>query len=190
MKAQLEGANSKVQRTRYRHRNFVLVLGLREEELISSHYSYLVKNLGFNLVRVAGGLVPLFYASLVLPMRLSYSGHMDEASEKPFPAMQLGITANTLATRSGPQNMSIRIGLPKLCKKGVDRRQEMGPPRFTQVHYAKQGIVDEEMLSCVARERLGPESVRSEVARGQAIIPSSKKHLELEPTIVRKKTFW
>ncbi|KAL0302937.1 UNVERIFIED_CONTAM: Phosphomethylpyrimidine synthase, chloroplastic [Sesamum radiatum] len=36
----------------------------------------------------------------------------------------------------------------------------------------------------IARENLDPEFVRSEVARGRAIIVSNKKHLELEPMIV------
>ena len=37
----------------------------------------------------------------------------------------------------------------------------------TQLHYARQGITTEEMM-CVARsERLSPELVRSEVARGR-----------------------
>ncbi|CAJ1960331.1 unnamed protein product [Sphenostylis stenocarpa] len=85
---------------------------------------------------------------------------------------------------SGPQNISPRIGLPKLRREWVDRRQKIGPPRFTQMYYAKQGIITEEMLYCAAREKLDPEFVRSEVARGRAIIPSNKKHLELEPMIV------
>ncbi len=38
-----------------------------------------------------------------------------------------------------------------------------------------------------ARESMDPELVRSEVARGRAIIPSNKKHLELEPMIVGRK---
>ncbi|XP_040375717.1 LOW QUALITY PROTEIN: phosphomethylpyrimidine synthase, chloroplastic [Rosa chinensis] len=43
------------------------------------------------------------------------------------------------------------------------------------------------MLYCATREKLDPEFVRSEVARGRAIIPSNKKHLELEPMIVGRK---
>ncbi|CAI8596858.1 unnamed protein product [Vicia faba] len=85
---------------------------------------------------------------------------------------------------SGPQNISPRIGLPKLRKEWIDRREKTAPPRFTQMYYAKQGIITEEMLYCATREKLDPEFVRSEVARGRAIIPSNKKHLELEPTIV------
>ena len=60
----------------------------------------------------------------------------------------------------------------------------MGGPRFTQMYYAKRGIITEEMLFCASREKLESEFVRSEVARGRAIIPSNKKHLELEPMIV------
>ncbi|KAB2089417.1 hypothetical protein ES319_A03G059600v1 [Gossypium barbadense] len=85
---------------------------------------------------------------------------------------------------SGPQNINPRIGLPKLRKGWVDRREKLGAPRYTQMYYAKQGIITEEMLYCATREKLDPEFVRSEVARGRAIIPSNKKHLELEPMIV------
>jgi phosphomethylpyrimidine synthase len=52
------------------------------------------------------------------------------------------------------------------------------------MYYAKQGIITEEMLYCATREKLDPEFVRTEVARGRAIIPSNKKHQELEPMIV------
>ncbi|XP_027089792.1 phosphomethylpyrimidine synthase, chloroplastic isoform X3 [Coffea arabica] len=85
---------------------------------------------------------------------------------------------------SGPQDINPHSGLPKLRKDWVDRREKLGGPRYTQMYYAKQGIITEEMAFCAARENLEPEFVRSEVARGRAIIPSNKKHLELEPMIV------
>lgn len=85
---------------------------------------------------------------------------------------------------SGPQDISPRIGLPKLRKEWIDKREKLGLPRFTQMFYAKKGIITEEMVYCAAREKLDPEFVRAEVARGRAIIPSNKKHLELEPMIV------
>ncbi|XP_004294241.1 PREDICTED: phosphomethylpyrimidine synthase, chloroplastic-like [Fragaria vesca subsp. vesca] len=88
---------------------------------------------------------------------------------------------------SGPQNINPRVGLPQLRKDWIDRREKLGTPRYTQMYYAKQGIITEEMLYCATREKLDPEFVRSEVARGRAIIPSNKKHLELEPMIVGRK---
>ena len=54
----------------------------------------------------------------------------------------------------------------------------------TQQHYAKAGVVTEEMAFCAAREGMDPEFVRSEVARGRAIIPANKRHTELEPTVI------
>ncbi|XVE59383.1 hypothetical protein DITRI_Ditri05aG0042200 [Diplodiscus trichospermus] len=85
---------------------------------------------------------------------------------------------------SGPQNINPRIGLLKLRKDWVDRREKLGAPRYAQMYYAKQGIITEVMLFCATREKLDPEFVRSEVARGRAIIPSNRRHLELEPIIV------
>ena len=54
----------------------------------------------------------------------------------------------------------------------------------TQLRYARQGITTEEMM-CVARsERLSPELVRSEVARGRLIIPANVRHTNLEPMAI------
>ena len=54
----------------------------------------------------------------------------------------------------------------------------------TQMHYARQGIVTEEMEYVAARERLAPELVRSEVARGRMIIPANIHHTNLEPMCI------
>lgn len=85
---------------------------------------------------------------------------------------------------SGPQGHNPRLGLPKLRTDWINRRVERGDKIFTQMHYAKRGIVTEEMLYVAVREGMDPEYVRSEIARGRAIIPSNKKHLELEPMII------
>ncbi|MGA2603085.1 MAG: phosphomethylpyrimidine synthase ThiC [Verrucomicrobiia bacterium] len=54
----------------------------------------------------------------------------------------------------------------------------------TQLHYARQGIVTPEMEFIAIREGLEPEFVRSEVARGRAIIPANINHPESEPMII------
>jgi phosphomethylpyrimidine synthase len=54
----------------------------------------------------------------------------------------------------------------------------------TQMHYAKKGIITPEMEFIAIREKLDPEFVRSEVARGRAIIPSNINHPEAEPMII------
>lgn len=91
---------------------------------------------------------------------------------------------------------------PKVAKKGRN---------VTQMHYAKKGIITPEMEYVAIRENqrcqdmkdamlrrqhpgmsfgasipneITPEFVRSEIARGRAIIPSNINHPELEPMII------
>ena len=54
----------------------------------------------------------------------------------------------------------------------------------TQMHYARQGQVTEEMAFVAARERLAGETIRDEVAAGRLVIPANIHHLELEPAAV------
>jgi len=51
----------------------------------------------------------------------------------------------------------------------------------TQMHYARAGVITEEMEYVARREKLSPELVRDEVARGRAIIPANINHRNLEP---------
>ncbi|HEU5410734.1 MAG TPA: phosphomethylpyrimidine synthase ThiC [Candidatus Acidoferrales bacterium] len=55
------------------------------------------------------------------------------------------------------------------------------PENVSQMHYARLGIVTEEMQYVAKREKLAAELVRDEVARGRAIIPANIHHKNLEP---------
>jgi phosphomethylpyrimidine synthase len=54
----------------------------------------------------------------------------------------------------------------------------------TQMHYARQGTITEEMAYVARRESLPPALVRDEVARGRMIIPANINHLSLEPMAI------
>jgi phosphomethylpyrimidine synthase len=54
----------------------------------------------------------------------------------------------------------------------------------TQMHYARQGVITPEMEFIGIREGIDPATVRDEVARGRAIIPSNINHPESEPMII------
>ncbi len=54
----------------------------------------------------------------------------------------------------------------------------------TQMYYAKQGIITEEMEYVAKVERLEPELVRSEIARGRLIIPANVNHTTLKPMAI------
>ena len=56
----------------------------------------------------------------------------------------------------------------------------------SQMHYAKKGIITEEMEYVAIRENCSGEFVRNEVAVGRAIIPANINHTELEPMIIGK----
>ncbi len=52
------------------------------------------------------------------------------------------------------------------------------------MHYARKGQITGEMQYVAARERLTPELVRDEVARGRMIIPANINHTSLEPMCI------
>jgi phosphomethylpyrimidine synthase len=56
----------------------------------------------------------------------------------------------------------------------------------TQLYYARRGEITEEMAYVAQREKMDPDFVRAEVARGRAIIPANIHHPELEPMIIGK----
>jgi len=56
-----------------------------------------------------------------------------------------------------------------------------GSPCVTQMHYAKRGIITEEMTRVAEREGLAAELIRSEVARGRLVIPANIHHRRLDP---------
>ena len=59
------------------------------------------------------------------------------------------------------------------------RRQANTDRNFSQMHYARQGVITEEVGYIAHREKLAPELVRDEVARGRMIIPANINHPEL-----------
>ncbi len=115
---------------------------------------------------------------------------------------------------SGPQGHDIREGLPLLRQPWIDARGDaasrprslsvvptrtpemsgalaartrttkVGTGAVTQLHYARRGVVTPEMEFIALREGFDAEFVRSEVARGRAIIPANINHPELEPMII------
>jgi phosphomethylpyrimidine synthase len=57
----------------------------------------------------------------------------------------------------------------------------------TQLHYARRGEVTPEMEFVALREGVDPELVRTEVARGRAIIPANVNHPESEPMAIGRQ---
>ena len=74
---------------------------------------------------------------------------------------------------------------PREDLAGAPRRAALrGRGPITQLHYARRGQITPEMEFVALREGMPAEFVRSEVARGRAIIPANINHPELEPMII------
>jgi len=95
------------------------------------------------------------------------------------------------------------LSVAQFDRSGLKPLRAKAGRNVSQLHYARQGIITEEMKFVAARENLGrsaladgnsfganipneitPEFVRSEVARGRAIIPANINHPETEPMII------
>ena len=115
---------------------------------------------------------------------------------------------------SGPQGHDVREGLPQLRRDWIAARGEIvegkraleaggsasrpmpaalaermtmalrGTGAVTQLHYARRGVTTPEVEFIALREGFDPDFVRSEVARGRAIIPANINHPECEPMII------
>jgi phosphomethylpyrimidine synthase len=56
-----------------------------------------------------------------------------------------------------------------------------GQSVVTQMHYARRGVITEEMARVAEREGLASALVRDEVARGRLVIPANLNHANLDP---------
>jgi len=64
------------------------------------------------------------------------------------------------------------------------RKAQNTDGNFSQMHYARRGVITEEMEYVARREGLAAELVRDEVALGRMIIPANVNHAELEPMAI------
>jgi phosphomethylpyrimidine synthase len=77
-----------------------------------------------------------------------------------------------------------KLGIKKIRTNWIEKRKQSFDQNMSQMHFAKKGIITEEMKFVAIREGLDVEFVRSEIERGRAIIPANINHLELEPMII------
>jgi phosphomethylpyrimidine synthase len=76
-------------------------------------------------------------------------------------------------------------GAAKLRTEWIAKRKSNNTEgNFSQMRYARQGLITEEMQYIARREEVAPELVRDEVARGRMIIPANINHPELEPMAI------
>src|SRR5262244_18440 len=62
--------------------------------------------------------------------------------------------------------------------------ERSGDHNVSQMHFARKGLITDEMKYVAFREKLAAELVRDQVARGRMIIPANVNHPELEPMCI------
>ena len=88
--------------------------------------------------------------------------------------------------QSTPNSEAVQQTKPR--EEWIVRRREQaartGDENVSQMHFARKGLITEEMLYVADREKLPPALVRDEVAAGRMIIPANINHPELEPMAI------
>ncbi len=100
----------------------------------------------------------------------------------------MGLTANGvgLAIEAGMQgnDYAVPAGRAAWIAKRKAEAARTGDTNMSQMHFARLGVVTEEMLYIARKEKISAELVRSEVAKGTMIIPANINHPELEPMAI------
>ena len=94
--------------------------------------------------------------------------------------------AGRAPTRRDDGRAALRAEAVAAAHPGEQRRPLRAKPgrTVTQMHYARRGEITPEMQFVATREGVDAELVRSEVARGRAIVPANVNHPESEPMII------
>jgi len=98
---------------------------------------------------------------------------------KPWILSRGNYTEKKSSYKSNPKTSDPELPMPNVTRTILE-----GKENVTQIHYARKGIITNEMKYIAIRENCKPEFVRDEVARGRAIIPCNINHPESEPMII------
>jgi len=124
------------------------------------------------------------------PIAGSTKSYVDGPDGVRVPVRRIGLSNgehHDVYDTSGPYTdadaeIDVRAGLPALRAPWISSREP-----GTQLSYARAGVITTEMRFIAIRERCDAELVRSEVARGRAVIPANVNHPESEPMIIGKR---
>ncbi len=132
------------------------------------------------------GNVGAAHAAREFPLRYVVMAGRDPAIQ----SQDRSAVALSVDGRVNPGHDSIGITQLELARAGViteemafvAHRENLG--RAAALDRAKEALADGESFGAAIPEFITPEFVRSEVARGRAIIPANINHPELEPVII------
>jgi phosphomethylpyrimidine synthase len=89
-------------------------------------------------------------------------------------------SSGTIEIGSNPANEILRPRAEWIVKRKAEAART-GDTNVSQMHFARQGKITEEMAFVADREKIDAALVRDEIAAGRLIIPANINHPELEP---------
>jgi phosphomethylpyrimidine synthase len=127
------------------------------------------------------------------PIRGSQKAYLDGPGGMRVPVRRIALSTgehHDVYDTSGPYTdatatVDVRAGLPALRAPWIAAREPVDGAA-TQLAWARAGVITPEMRFAAIREGVDAELVRSEVARGRAVIPANRRHPEAEPMVIGK----
>src|SRR5258708_22429164 len=95
-----------------------------------------------------------------------------------------GAASNGKVAQVQGNDYKVPTGRAEWIVKRKAEAARTGDWNMSQMHFARKGMITEEMAYVAQREKIAAELVRSEVAKGTMIIPANINHPELEPMAI------
>src|SRR6202789_1613494 len=91
---------------------------------------------------------------------------------------------NGNGAHSHGNDYKVPTGRAEWIVKRKAEAERTGDTNMSQMHFARKGLITEEMAFVAQKEKISAELVRSEIAKGTMIIPANINHPELEPMAI------
>src|ERR1700744_1291596 len=95
-----------------------------------------------------------------------------------------GAASNGNGKHSHGNDYKVPTGRQEWIVKRKAEAERTGDWNMSQMHFARKGMITEEMAYVAQKEKISAELVRSEIAKGTMIIPANINHPELEPMAI------
>src|SRR6201746_1102943 len=94
------------------------------------------------------------------------------------------LSANGNGHHAHGNDYAVPTGRAEWIVKRKAEAARTGDENMSQMHFARNGLITEEMAYVAEKEKISAELVRAEIAKGTMIIPANINHPELEPMAI------
>src|SRR6201996_2063064 len=92
-----------------------------------------------------------------------------------------GAASTGIGNGAHGNDYKVPTGRAEWIVKRKAEAERTGDWNMSQMHFARKGMITEEMAFVAQKEKISPELVRNEIAKGTMIIPANINNQRLEP---------